>query len=240
MSEKSPDMPVQLVPLTSNASNGMGRRDALKAIAATAALATLADACVAPDSAPSPNAGTSKVGGAGTYVTGKGPRGTPTDPFLINAKVTWSKVLTPAEMTTVTALCDTIIPADEKSPAASKVGAPDYINEYVSAPTRANDLVLVRGGILWINGECMTRFGKPFHQLSDAERTNICDDVCYVATAKPGYVAGAIFFRKVRDLTAAAFYTTPEGWKDIGYIGNVALPEFKGPPPELLQSLGLA
>ena len=55
-----------------------------------------------------------------------------------------------------------IIPADEKSPSASKVGAPAYINEHVSAPydNNARDLVRVRGGVSWLNLESDTRFGK--------------------------------------------------------------------------------
>ena len=28
--------------------------------------------------------------------------------------------------------------------------------------------------------------------------------------------------------------------KDVGYVGNVALEKFEGPPPEVLQKLGLA
>lgn len=233
-----PETPIEgvFVALTSN----IKRRDALKALAASAALPLLADACATPDAAPgnTPNSATN-AGGAGTFAAGKGPRGTPSDPFLIGAKATWEKKLMPAELTTLAALCDTIIPADEKGPAATKVGALDYINEHVSSPARANDLVLVRGGIIWINNESMTRFSKPFHQLSDAERTQICDEICFVPTAKPGYVAGALFFDKVRDLTATTYYTTPEGWKDIGYIGNVAMPTFPGPSAEVLQRLGL-
>ena len=228
----------ELVKLTSNA-KGVNRRDALKAVAAVAVVVAMADACVAPDSAPSASPAPSATGGGGTYAAGKGPRGTPSDPFLINPKLPWDKILTPAELTTLTALCDTIIPADEQSPAASKVGAPDYINEYVSSPGRDAVLSQVRGGIIWLNGESMTRFQKPFHQLTDEQRINICDDICFVPKAKPGYVAGAMFFNRVRNLAAGAFYTTPEGWKDIGYIGNVALPEYKGPPVELLQRLGL-
>ena len=72
-----------------------------------------------------------------------------------------------------------------------------------------------------------------------SKRTAICDDICFVPKAKPGFGAGALFFDRVRDLTAGAFYTTSEGWKDIGYMGNVALPEFKGPQPDVLQKLGL-
>jgi hypothetical protein len=44
----------------------------------------------------------------------------------------------------------------------------------------------------------------------------------------------------VRDLTAVGFYTTDAGMKDLQYIGNMALPKFTGPPPEVLKHLGLA
>ena len=228
----------ELVKLTSNANN-VNRRDAFKAVAAVAVVAVLADACVAPDSAPSAGAATTGAS-SGKFAAGKGPRGTPSDPILINPKLGWDKVLMPAELTTLAALCDTIIPADDKSPAASKVGAPDYINEFVSSPGRDAVLSQVRGGIIWLNGESMTRFQKPFHQLTDEQRVNICDDICFIPKAKPGYVAGAMFFNRVRNLTSGAFYTTPEGWKDIGYIGNVPMETFPGPPAELLQKLGLA
>ncbi len=218
---------------------GLNRRSMLKALAATAALPLLADACVSPDAAPGANSGVAS--GSGKVIPGKGPRGTPADPILINPtpKVPWPMVLTKAELTTLAALCDTIIPADDKSPAASKVGAHEYINEIASEPTRGTLLVQIRGGVMWINAESTKRFSKTYHELSDTERTAICDDICLVSKAKPEHMAGALFFDRVRDLTSGAFYTTPEGWKDIGYIGNVALPEFKGPPMEVLQKLGL-
>jgi hypothetical protein len=38
---------------------------------------------------------------------------------------------------------------------------------------------------------------------------------------------------------AAGFYPTPQGWKDIQYIGNVPLAKFDGPPPEALKYLNL-
>ena len=53
------------------------------------------------------------------------------------------------------------------------------------------------------------------------------------------YVA-ARFFAVYRDLTAGAFYTSPVGRKDLGYIGNVPLAHFDGAPPELLKKLNLA
>ena len=37
----------------------------------------------------------------------------------------------------------------------------------------------------------------------------------------------------------AAAYATPAGWEAIGYVGNVALPKFDGPPAEVLAKLGV-
>ena len=49
----------------------------------------------------------------------------------------------------------------------------------------------------------------------------------------------ARFFALYRDLTAGAFYSSPAGRKDLRYIGNVPLASFDGPPPALLETLGL-
>jgi hypothetical protein len=76
--------------------------------------------------------------------------------------------------------------------------------------------------------------------LGEAQIKAICDDICYAPKAKPEFKQAASFFSKMRDLTAGGFYSTPEGWKDLGYIGNVPLAEFLGPPPEVLKHLGLA
>ena len=139
------------------------------------------------------------------------------------------------------AAVDTIIPADSKSPSASAVGVPAWINEYVSAPYdgQMRDLIRVRGGLVWLNVESNKRFGKSFGGLSVQERAQICDDICYLPKAKPEFQSAARFFDLVRDLAAVGFYTTDAGMKDLQYIGNMALPRFDGPPPEVLKHLGL-
>jgi len=227
---------------------GMARRHALKVLATTAValpVVGVMGACSG-DAAPGGGgAGSGATAGAaaGTGATpAAGPRGTPSDPDLLNPKITWAMKLTAAELVTLTALCDMIIPADETSPAASAVGVPAYINEYVSAPSEwyQKALVQVRGGLIWINVESGKRFGTPFAELTEQQRTVICDDICYVPKAKPEFKQAAQFFDRVRDLTAEGFYTTDEGMKDIGYVGNVALASFDGPPPEVLKHLGLA
>lgn len=225
---------------------GMGRRSVLKVLATSAValpvVGTLA-AC-APDgekgAAGGAGAGSAARAAGGTPAAG--PRGTPSDPDLLNPKITWEMKLTAAELTTLTALCDMIIPADDTSPSASAVGVPAYINEYVSAHADwyQRTLVQVRGGLVWINVESARRFGKAFHEITSEQRTAICDDICHAPKAKPEFKQAAAFFDRVRALTAEGFYTTDEGMKDIGYVGNVALPSFDGPPPEVLKHLGLA
>ena len=163
------------------------------------------------------------------------------DPNLLNPEFPWALLLDAVELATLSALCDVIIPADAESPAASALGAQNYINEHVSAPYDKNraDLIEVRGGIVWLNSESETRFGKPFASLSSSQQINICDDIHWAYTAKPEFRYAARFFGKVRNMTASAYFTTRKGMAYVGYVGNVPMQHFPPPPKEVLKKLGL-
>jgi len=210
----------------------MDRRDLLKTLGASAAaLPVIGCGPAGQDQAAAPPPGPEWTG----------PAGTPSDPDLVRPAAPWDKVLTPAEMTTVAALCDMIIPADDHSPAASAVGVPEFINEWASAPYdyQRNGLVQIRAGLVWLDAEAGRRFRKPFAALSEEQRRLIGDDICYEPAAKPRFRTAARFFDLIRDLAATGFYTSREGMKDLQYIGNVPLQKFDGPPPEVLRRLGL-
>jgi hypothetical protein len=166
------------------------------------------------------------------------------DPFLDTAYKPgdfWPLTFTADQRRTVTALCDLIIPADDHSPAASAVAVPEFIDEWISAPYQeqeANRKIII-DGLKWINGEAMRRHGRNFAELTAQEQSGIADDICYSPKAKPEFSQGAEFFAMMRSLTATGFYTTPVGWRDVGFVGNVALTAFPDPPPELLEKLGL-
>lgn len=228
-------------------SHALKRRELLKAIATSAIALPMVGALAAcnSDSRSLPVVDAAAKGARTLDANGEpmaGPRGTPTDPDLLNPTISWKLQLSAAELVTLAALCDMIIPADAKSPAASAVGVPAYINEYVSAPPDSYQkaLVQVRGGLVWIDVESNRRFGTAFATLTNEQRTAICDDICFLPKAKAEFRPAAQFFDRVRDLTAEGYYTTDEGMKDIGYVGNVALASFDGPPPEVLAHLGLA
>lgn len=154
----------------------------------------------------------------------------------------WPLTLTPAQREIARILCDTIIPADETSPSASSVGVVDFIDEWISAPypTQRDDRKTVLEGLAWIDAEAGRCFSKPLTALDAEQIRTICEDICFLAKAKADFLEAAKFFARYRDLTAGGFYTTPQGRKDLQYIGNIPLSRFDGPPLEVLEKVGLA
>jgi hypothetical protein len=167
-----------------------------------------------------------------------------TDPKLnevYKAGDLWPLTFTPEQRRAATALCDLIIPADDKSPSASQLQVPDFIDEWVSAPypRQKTDRKEIIEGLKWLNKEAKKRFRAVFADLKEEQQREICDQIASEKRAKRTHRAAAKFFVRFRDLTASAFYTTPEGMKDIQYVGNVPLQKFDGPPKEVLEYLKL-
>jgi hypothetical protein len=167
-----------------------------------------------------------------------------TDPNLLRVYKPgdlWPLTFTAHQRATAAVLCDLIIPADARSPSASSVGVVDFIDEWVSAPYEPQraDRAVVVDGLQWLDQESSRRFSKPFRQLGGSQQRQLCDDICHLPKAKPQFRQAAVFFARYRDLTAGGFYTTPQGRKDLEYIGNVPMPSFNGPPPEVLKKVGL-
>jgi hypothetical protein len=154
----------------------------------------------------------------------------------------WPLTFTPAQRRTCVALCDVIIPADAHSPGAASVGVPDFIDEWISAPypNQRTDRGTILDGFGWLDAEAQRRFAADFAALPAAAQIALCDDICHEVSAAPVFKTAARFFARFRNLVASGFYTTPEGIKDVGFIGNMPLAKFDGPPPEVLQRLGLA
>jgi hypothetical protein len=154
----------------------------------------------------------------------------------------WPLTLSAQQRELATALSDLIIPADAHSPAASAVGAVDFIDEWISAPypPQRQDRETVLKGFLWLDGEAQRRSGRPFAKLPEGEQRSICDRICDIGRAPAGLQQAARFFATYRNLTVAGFYITAAGRKDLQYVGNVPLTHFDGPPVELLRKLSLA
>jgi gluconate 2-dehydrogenase subunit 3-like protein len=167
-----------------------------------------------------------------------------TDPDLVTPHKRgefWPLTLSAGQRRLAAVLSDLIIPADEHSPSASSVGVVDFIDEWVSAPypEQQRDRPVVLEGFAWLDAEGARRGAKGFAELDAARQAAICDLLCDATRAAPEHREAAQFFALYRDLTAAAFYSSPAGRKDLGYIGNVPLTSFEGAPPGLLKKLNL-
>lgn len=141
------------------------------------------------------------------------------------------------EMKTITVLGDIIIPKDEVSGNASDAGVPAFIEFIVK--DRPTYQLPMRGGLKWLDMQCLKQFNNPFVGCSAQQQIEIVDQIAYPEKAKPEMQQGVAFFNIMRDLTTTGFFSSDIGIKDIGYMGNKPN-QWDGVPKEVLDQMGLA
>src|SRR5882757_7514402 len=122
------------------------------------------------------------------------------------------------EMATITMLADIIIPKDARSGSASDAKVPAFIEFIVK--DMPDHQTPMRGGLRWVDLQCLNRYGKVFTDCSKAQQIELVDMIAYPKKAKPEMAQGVSFFNRMRDLTASGFFTSEIGVKDIGFAGN--------------------
>jgi len=167
-------------------------------------------------------------------------KGYGTDPDLMKIYepgTVWPLTFSESDKELATALADTVLPADDFGPAASQLRVVDYLDEWVSAPypNQQRDRKLILPGLTQFDAAVEKEHtGKAFTDLSDAERAAFCESI--VADEKHPH---GNFFHRFTMIAAGAYYSSPDGWKALGYSGNVATAIFHGPPPEVLEKVGV-
>lgn len=148
----------------------------------------------------------------------------------------WPLVLDERQRAAATAVLDVILPGDAAAPPASAVGLVDFLDEWVSAPypQQQADAAQLIPLLEELDAAAMRRFNAVLSDLSTADRTALV--AVHAEDASPRREA----FRRLCVLAAAAYYTTPAGFTDIGFIGNVPRASFDGPPEEVLQRFAAA
>ncbi|MBT2744911.1 MULTISPECIES: gluconate 2-dehydrogenase subunit 3 family protein [unclassified Lysobacter] len=167
-----------------------------------------------------------------------------TDPDLLKTYgpgSVWPLTLDERQRRIATALCSLIVPDEPDAPGAVAVGVVDFINEWVSAPypRQVKDRKLILAGFDWLDEQAEQRFSRSFGESVESQRTAICDDICYLPRARAEFKQAARFFARYRDLTIGGFCTSPQGRNYLGYVGNVPMASFEGPPPEVLKLVGV-
>ena len=165
-----------------------------------------------------------------------------TDPDLLHPlPVPWPNTLDKSQRALVSTLADILIPAEGGSPSATDVGVTEVLDEWLSAPypdQQAHRGVIL-AGLDWCNREAGRRFGCPFVAASATEQLAIVDDIAFPGPGDvPALTEALTFFDLLRRLVTGIFYTSPEGVRELGYQGNVALSgDYPGPSAEAMNHL---
>jgi len=164
------------------------------------------------------------------------------DPDLISPpEAPWPLTMTQKQRNLMAVICDILIPRDGETPSAAEVNVPAAIDEWVSAPYPSHqaDRREILSGLAWIDEESQRRFEKNFVEASTAQQLNIIDDIAYEeAESNLRYIYIAKVFDGLRTLVTIAFFASPEGTRDLGYIGNTPIAgDYPGPTPQAMEHL---
>ncbi|MCP5381660.1 MAG: gluconate 2-dehydrogenase subunit 3 family protein [Kordiimonadaceae bacterium] len=158
-----------------------------------------------------------------------------------NPVVTWDKILDNNQLKNLALLGDMIIPADDKSPSASHLNITDFVNEWVSAPypDQLKDRETIVTGLERLNEAANKKDARYFYNLSAGDQATMFDELAKSVEAGKASDADDQFFTRLVYLYVGGYYTTDEGMADIGYVGNVPLESFDGPPAEIRKLIGV-
>jgi hypothetical protein len=211
----------------------MDRRKSIKTlIIGGISTGVLAEACKNTENKPAPAAG----GQEPESKAGSGINRMPEEKAY-EQKLRSETFFTPDEMATITILGDIIIPRDEVSGSASDAKVPEFI-EFIVKDMPEHQTPM-RGGLRWLDMQCLNRYGNPFKNCNQQQRMEMVDQIAWPKKAKPEMSQGVTFFNLVRNLVASGFYTSEIGVKDIGYMGNVPN-QWNGVPEDVLKRYNMA
>jgi len=154
----------------------------------------------------------------------------------------WPLSFTPAQREAAAALADLIIPPEAGGKKPSELGVPDFVDEWISSyyDETLKDRPIILAGLTWLDAEANRRHGAVFAKLTESQQAGIADDICGVRPVKKEHKPGQDFFKRFRHLAAGGYFTTPQGMRELGYVGNTPSANFDGPTLAALKHLGLA
>ena len=150
-----------------------------------------------------------------------------------------AKFFSTVELRTVRVLVDDIIPRDGRSGSATDAKVPEFMDFILSERSEAAQKAM-RDGLAWLDTEADARFARLYAACAAAARHKILDDIAWPAQAPVALRARAAWFTTIRDLTAAGFFSSRVGYRDLGYTGNVFIARWTGSSPAIIRKLGVS
>lgn len=112
-------------------------------------------------------------------------------------------------------------------PGANEAGAAEYIDFLAS---RNDELAAIfNGGFAWMDNYMQKSYGANFLKATAAQQTELLDKLAYTKNVTPETAPGVPFWTWTRNMVVDAYYTSPAGVKDIGFMGNGAVSVFSVP-----------
>jgi gluconate 2-dehydrogenase subunit 3-like protein len=131
------------------------------------------------------------------------------------------------EYKTLEKLADLIVPPDGPAPGAVASGACEFIDLLASQNPQL--AAIYTGGIAWVDRAMQHRYSTDFVGAKPEQQTALLDLIAYRKNESPELGPGIRFFDWARRMVVDAYYTSPAGIKDIGYMGNTAVSKFQVP-----------
>lgn len=162
------------------------------------------------------------------------------DPDLVALKTgPWPRTLTEAQLQTVRIIADILVPREGNIPSAAELHVEDVVDEWVSAPyeRQTRDREMVIPFLQWIDEESERRFESAFAYAEADQQLEIVDDIAWL-DAEEQFLRSAAAFDRLRSIVVAAFFCTPEGNTDLGYLGGTVIAgDYPGPSDKALRHL---
>jgi hypothetical protein len=90
-------------------------------------------------------------------------------------------------------------------------------------------LAIYTGGIAWLDFTMQRRYSSDFVSAKPDQQTAVLDLIAYRKNESPELGPGIAFFEWARRMVVDAYYTSPIGIKEVGYMGNTAVSKFEVP-----------
>jgi gluconate 2-dehydrogenase gamma chain len=112
-------------------------------------------------------------------------------------------------------------------PGASDAGAAEFI-DFLSSH---NDelAAIFNGGFGWLDNHMQKTYGADFLNATATQQTELLDKLAFEKNRTPETAPGVNFWIWARNMVVDAYYTSPAGVKDLGYMGNSAMRVFSVP-----------
>lgn len=136
------------------------------------------------------------------------------------------------ELEAIKTLGNLILPPNENG-TIEQAGVVDFI-EFMAKDVPEFQVKL-RGGLMWLNGQCNSKYNTVFVRCTEDQQKAVLDNIAYPDPKADEQVQEIQFFSLMRNLVLCGYFTSEVGIKELGYVGNTPN-NWDGVPQDVLDA----